>query len=95
PLGAVYLFRTLNSAHAGDPTYFLTSQYANWRVTGSTSLTTVLEMAKGANIAKQTQIVFQVFVAILSPIFILSLLIFRGKLYELFTILTPLIFFSI
>ncbi|WP_323825468.1 hypothetical protein, partial [Pseudomonas aeruginosa] len=58
-------------------------------------LTTVLEMAKGANIAKQTQIVFQVFVAILSPIFILSLLIFRGKLYELFTILTPLIFFSI
>lgn len=95
PLGAVYLFRTLNNAHAGDPTYFLTSQYANWRVTGSTSLTTVLEMVKGANIAKQTQIVFQVFVAMLSPIFILSLLIFRGKLYELFTIITPLIFFSI
>ncbi|MEN9598075.1 MAG: hypothetical protein RL596_386 [Bacteroidota bacterium] len=95
PLGAVYLFRTLNNAHAGDPTYFLTSQYANWRVTGSTSLTTVLDMAKGANIAKQTQIVFHFFAAILSPIFIFSLLLFRGKLYELFTIITPLIFYSI
>ena len=29
PFGALYLFRTLNFYHAGDATYFLTSQYAN------------------------------------------------------------------
>jgi hypothetical protein len=52
-------------------------------------------MAKGNNIAKQTQIVFHFFASALSPIFILSIILFRGKLYELFTILTPLIFYSI
>jgi hypothetical protein len=95
PLGAVYLYRALNAAHAGDATYFLTSQYANWRVTGTTTLNTILENVKGRNIAKQTQIVFQFFTMILSPVFVLALFLFRGKIYELFTLLTPLIFFSI
>ncbi|MDP1842608.1 MAG: hypothetical protein Q8K64_04235 [Sediminibacterium sp.] len=95
PLGAVYLFRTLNAAHAGDATYFLTSQYANWRVTGTTALNTILEGVNGSNISMQTQIIFQTFTVFLAPLFILSLILFRGKLYELFTILTPLIFFSI
>ncbi len=95
PLGAIYLFRTLNAAHAGDATYFLTSQYANWRVTGTTALNTILEGIKGSNIAMQTQIIFQAFTVFLAPLFVLSLVLFRGKIYELFTILTPLIFFSI
>ncbi|MBH2005419.1 MAG: hypothetical protein I8H66_12080 [Sphingobacteriia bacterium] len=95
PLGAVYLYRALNAAHAGDPTYFLTSQYANWRVTGTTSLNTILDNMSGHNVGKQTQIVFQVFTMLLSPIFIVALILFRGRLYQLFTVLTPLIFFSI
>ncbi|MDD2792962.1 MAG: hypothetical protein PHD73_07270 [Sediminibacterium sp.] len=95
PLGAVYLYRTLNAAHAGDATYFLTSQYANWRVTGTISLNTILDNIKGNNVGKQTQIVFQAFTILLSPVFIASMILFKGKLYKLFTVLTPLIFFSI
>ncbi|MBL7759186.1 MAG: hypothetical protein JNK08_00670 [Sediminibacterium sp.] len=95
PLGAVYLYRTLNAAHAGDATYFLTSQYANWRVTGTISLNTILDNIQGNNVGKQTQIVFQTFAILLSPIFIVSLILFKGKLYKLFTVLTPLILFSI
>jgi hypothetical protein len=95
PLGAIYLFRTLNESHAGDPTYFLSSQYANWRVTGTASITKILEQGSQGNLMKQTQIVFPLFTIFLAPLFIAALLFFKGKLYELFTILTPLIFFSI
>lgn len=95
PLGAIYLFRTLNQSHAGDPTYFLSSQYANWRVTGTSSITKILEQGSQGNLMKQTQIVFPLFTLFLAPIFIAACIFFKGKLYELFTLLTPLIFFSI
>ncbi len=95
PLSAAYLFRLLNAAHAGSATYFLSSQYANWRVTGTSPLNTIYELTKGNNVAKQTEIIFQVFVIFLSPTFILSLMLFRGKLYELFTLITPMFFFAI
>jgi len=95
PLSAAYLFRLLNAAHAGSATYFLTSQYANWRVTGTSPLNTIYELTKGNNVAKQTEIIFQVFVIFLSPTFILALTLFRGKLHELFTLLTPMFFFAI
>ena len=61
PLAAYYLFRMLNAAHAGNPTYFLSSQYANWRVTGTSPLNTIIELTNGKNVAKQTQLIFQVF----------------------------------
>ncbi len=95
PLAAYYLFRLLNEAHAGNATYFLSSQYANWRVTGTSPLNTILELTKGKNVAKQTQLIFQVFTIVLAPTFILSLVLFKGKLYELFTLLVPIFFFSI
>ena len=95
PLSAAYLFRLLNAAHAGSATYFLSSQYANWRVTGSSPLNTIYELTKGNNVNKQTEIIFQVFVIFLSPTFILALMMFKGKLYELFTLLTPMFFFAI
>jgi len=95
PFSAAYLFTLLNASHAGSATYFLSSQYANWRVTGTSPLNTIYELTKGNNVAKQTEIIFQVFVIFLSPTFILSLLMFRGKLHELFTLLTPMFFFAI
>ena len=95
PLSAAYLFTKLNAAHAGNATYFLSSQYANWRVTGSSPLSTIIELSTGSNVAKQTQIIFQFFAISLAPIFILALVLFKGKLYELFTLLTPFFFFSI
>lgn len=95
PLSAAYLFRLLNASHAGSATYFLSSQYANWRVTGTSPLNTIYELTKGNIVTKQTEIIFQVFVIFLSPTFILALLLFRGKLYELFTLLTPMFFFAI
>lgn len=95
PLGAIYLFRTLNQSHAGDPTYFLNSQYANWRVTGISTITAILEFGSGKNLSKQTQIVFPLFTIFIAPLFISALLLFKGRLYELLTIFTPLIFFSI
>lgn len=95
PLAAVFLFRVLNQSHAGDPTYFLSSQYSNWRVTGVSTITNILERGSGANLSKQTQIIFPLFTIFLAPIFISAMLLFKGKLYELLTIFTPLIFTSI
>lgn len=95
PLAAVFLFRVLNQSHAGDPTYFLSSQYSNWRVTGVSTITNILERGSGDNLSKQTQIIFPLFTIFLAPIFISSMILFKGKLYELLTIFTPLIFTSI
>ena len=89
PLAAIFLFRVLNQSHAGDPTYFLSSQYSNWRVTGVSTITNILERGSGANLNKQTQIIFPLFTIFLAPIFISALLLFKGKLYELLTLFTP------
>jgi len=95
PLAAVFLFRVLNQSHAGDPTYFLSSQYSNWRVTGVSTITNILERGSGINLNKQTQIIFPLFTIFLAPIFASALILFKGKLYELLTLFTPLIFLSI
>lgn len=95
PLAAVFLFRILNQSHAGDPTYFLSSQYSNWRVTGVSNITSILEKGSGDNLSKQTQIIFPLFTIFIAPIFLSAMVLFKGKLYELLTIFTPLIFTSI
>jgi hypothetical protein len=95
PLAAVFLFRVLNQSHAGDATYFLSSQYSNWRVTGVSTITNILEKGSGDNLSKQTQIIFPLFTIFLAPIFLSAMVLFKGKLYELLTIFTPLIFTSI
>lgn len=103
PLGAIYLFRTLNEAHAGSPDYFLNSQYANWRVTGSVMIDKLLgsdksndeEIVKGSNVLKQTQIVFQFYILLLTPVLIAAFYFFKGKLYELFTILAPFLLIGV
>lgn len=103
PLGAIYLFRTLNEAHAGSPDYFLNSQYANWRVTGSVMIDKLLNVNKineeevviGSNVLKQTQIVFQFYILLLTPILIAAFYFYKGKLYELFTILSPFLLIGI
>jgi len=94
-MAAIFLFRVLNESHAGDPTYFLSSQYSNWRVTGVSSITNILERGYGNNLNKQTQIIFPLFTVLLAPIFLSALMLFKGKLYELLTLFTPLIFVSI
>lgn len=95
PLAAIFLFRTLNQSHAGDPTYFLSSQYSNWRVTGVSTIANIMERGSGNNLNKQTQIIFPIFTLFIAPIFFSTILLFKGKLYKLFTLLTPLIFVSI
>jgi len=105
PIGAVYLFRLLNGLHAGNETYFLTSQYANWSVTGKEtmgSIFTGIDNAKisvatyvGANVIAQTQIVFQAWLLLLTPLMVLVFIMFKGRLYELLTLISPFILIGI
>lgn len=59
PTMAVILFRSLNSQYAGSPTYFLDSQYANWRITGNQRISNVEAITGRDNFIYQTQIVLQ------------------------------------
>lgn len=98
PVGALFLFRTLNYYHAGDATYFLTSQYANWHVTGNESIGSMIANGDNVdvlNIIVQTQLVFQTYVLLLTPLLLLVFFIYKGNLYELFTLLAPFILMSI
>jgi len=95
PVGAVYLFKTLNFYHAGDATYFLTSQYANWHVTGNESIGSLVSYGNIDNVVQQNHIVLQIYMLLLSPLLILVFFIFKGSLYELFTLFAPFIFISI
>jgi hypothetical protein len=94
PIMAVVLFRSLNAQYAGSPTYFLDSQYANWRITGNQRINNVETVVGRNNFIYQTQIVFQGFILYLTPLYIAALILFRGKLYELFTILAMLLYYS-
>jgi hypothetical protein len=105
PIGAVYLFKMLNQLHAGNGTYFLTSQYANWSITGTESLgsiftgsdgdKTISSSFIGTNVLSQTQIVFQGYLLMLTPLLILVFVIFKGRLYELLTLIAPFILIAI
>lgn len=95
PFGALYLFKTLNLYHAGDATYFLNSQYANWHVTGNESIGSLIASGAADNITEQNQIVFQVYILLLTPLLVLLFFMFKGNLYELFTLLAPFILISI
>lgn len=95
PFGALYLFKTLNYYHAGNATYFLSSQYANWHVTGNVSVGNLIVSGAVFNVAEQTQIVFQAYILLLTPLLILLFFMFKGTLYELFTLLAPFILISI
>ena len=97
PIGTVYLFRLLNSLHAGNSTYFLTSQYANWSITGNNSLGSIFlgENLVGRNVLSQTQIIFQGYILLLTPLMIYVFFIFKGRLYELLTLIAPFIFIGI
>jgi hypothetical protein len=94
PLMAVLLFRSLNSQYAGSSTYFLDSQYANWRITGDQRIGSLAMTAGRDNVLYQTQVVIQGFILFLTPLYIATLVLFRGKLYELFTILAMLLYYS-
>ncbi len=95
PICALLLFRFLNLTHAGDATYFLTSQYANWHVLGNVPIGQLLNSGEANNVKLQTQLVFQVYVLFLNPLVILTFFYFRGKLYELFTLIAPFILMTI
>ncbi|HEX3025473.1 MAG TPA: hypothetical protein VHP12_09695 [Chitinophagaceae bacterium] len=95
PFGALYLFRILNFYHAGDASYFLNSQYANWHVTGDVTVGNLLVSGVLFNGAEQSHIVFQTYILLQTPLLILVFFIFKGTLYELFTILAPFILISI
>ncbi len=95
PIGALYLFKTLNFYHAGDATYFLTSQYANWHVTGNESIGNLIASGAVDNVGEQNHIIFQIYILLLTPLLILLFVLFKGNLYELFTLLAPFILISI
>jgi preprotein translocase subunit SecG len=86
PLSALVMFRMLNQAHAGLSTYFLT---------GVTPLNQVLQGGAVGNVMFQGQMVFPLYLMALAPLYLLSVLFFRGKLYEMLTLLCPLLFYSI
>ena len=95
PFGALFLFRVLNQTHAGNATYFLTSQYANWHVIGNVPIGEIVSTGKANNVGKQSQLLFQVYVLLLNPILILAFFYYKGKLYELLTLLAPFILMAI
>lgn len=96
PFVALYLFRTLNYYHAGNASHFLTSQYANWRVTGNPTIGQMIKAGKILEVIPwQTQIIYQLFALLLTPLFILVFFIFRGKVYELLTLFAPFILMSV
>lgn len=94
PLGALLLFGYLNDTHAGNYTYFLYSQYANWHVLGNIPMGDVV-YKKGTNASFQSQILFQFYVLLLNPLLVLAFYYFKGKLYEFFTLTAPFILMSI
>lgn len=95
PIGAIYLFKTLNYYHAGNADYFLSSQYANWHVTGNESIGSLILNGFVSNTTQQTNIVFQVYILLLTPLLVLVFFLFKGPLHELFTLLAPFILISI
>jgi len=105
PIGAVFLFRLLNGLHAGNETYFLTSQYANWSVTGIETIGNIftginndkinVSAYVGANVIAQTQIVFQAWLLLLTPLLVLVFIMFKGRLYELLTLIAPFFLIAI
>ena len=95
PIGALFLFKSLNLAHAGDSTYFLNSQYANWHVTGNESVGNLIASGIVDNVTEQNHIVFQVYILLLTPLLLLLFVLFKGNLYELFTLIAPFILLSI
>ena len=95
PVSALYLFRTLNFYHAGDATYFLTSQYANWHVSGNESIGEMIASGWVDNVVVQSQIAYQTYVLLLTPLLILVFIFYKGKLYEIFTLIAPFILIAI
>jgi len=94
PICALFLFRYLNISHAGDPTFFLHSQYANWHVIGDIPIGEMLNSEDKTNVGVQYQLVFQAYVLFLNPLLILVFFYYKGKIYELFTLLAPFILMS-
>ncbi|MBY0480187.1 MAG: hypothetical protein K2Q21_02430 [Chitinophagaceae bacterium] len=94
PLIAVLLFRSLNAQYAGSSTYFLDSPYASWRITGNLRLGNLIVSDSRNNFVYQTQIVIQGFILFITPLYVAALILFKGKLYELFTILSMLLYYS-
>lgn len=96
PIVSILLFELLNSVHAGNSTYYLTSQYSNWATTGTVSIgDTYLRNLQNINIKSQIQVIFQIYVLCLTPMLILVFVMFKGKLYELLTLIAPFIFLAI
>ena len=95
PFGALFLFQVLNQTHAGNSTYFLTSQYANWHVIGNVPIGEIVSTGTSKNVGKQSQLLFQAYVLLLNPLLILAFFYYKGKLYELLTLLAPFILISI
>ncbi len=96
PLVAIYLFKLLNGVHAGNGTYFLTSQYSNWSITGTESIGSIYNRSgQNLNVFAQHQIIFQAYILLLTPMLILVFFMFKGRLYELFTLLAPFILVAI
>jgi len=95
PVTVLFIYKLLNFIHAGNSSYFLTSQYANWHVVGNEYIGNILRSGKSENVNFQSQIVFHFFVVALTPMFLLVFFIFKGKMYELFTLFVPLILLSV
>ncbi|MFL9482600.1 hypothetical protein ACI6Q2_07450 [Chitinophagaceae bacterium LWZ2-11] len=95
PFATLSLFKILNKFHAGDATYFLTSQYANWHVVGDIPIGTIISKGWANDVVEQSQIVFQFYLLAFNPLLILTFLFYRGRAYELFTFLAPFLLITV
>lgn len=95
PVTVLFVYKLLNYIHAGNQSYFLTSQYANWHVVGKEFIGDVFKKGAADSVNFQSQVVFHFYVLALTPMLILVFFIFKGKMYELFTLFVPFILLSV
>ena len=95
PVTVLFVYKLLNYVHAGNQNYFLTSQYANWHVVGSEYIGNILKTGANDSVNFQSQVIFQFYVLGLTPMLVLAFFIFKGKMYEFFTLIVPFILLAI
>jgi hypothetical protein len=95
PITVLFIYKLLNYVHAGNQNYFLTSQYANWHVVGSEYIGNIIKTGATDSVNFQSQVIFQFYVLALTPMLVLTFLIFKGKMYEFFTLIVPFILLAI
>ncbi|CCH54140.1 hypothetical protein BN8_03284 [Fibrisoma limi BUZ 3] len=89
PLAGLFLFSLLNRVYAGDTQYFLDSPYANWRVLTNQILQVDYVNHPDEFLLPDTSLLISLRRLLYAPLLLLVLLNFRGRTYQLLTLLSP------